>query len=310
MNALVRHVAGLHVAAPGKLVITGAYAVLEGAPALVLAVDRYAVACRETFNLASSYEASFALKQGEAPGVDVSSFWKEGCKLGLGSSAAGLVASLGLREAEGGIDLNRSDVRRRLFDVAKEAHARAQGGGSGVDVAASVYGGIICYVSHPPEPTTIFPVSLPAGTQISCFWSGKSVRTSDALSRLRIFQKEYAEKYRESMNPLLLASCEVMKATVAADAPRFVYSVQQFAEALDAFGQRTGIPIMPEAYRALGERAAFEGAAFYPSGAGGGDMCLYVGLQMPSLSLLQHIERAGLSTFDFEIDQKGVILIK
>ena len=30
--------------APGKLVLSGAYAVLEGAPALVAAVDRYAVA--------------------------------------------------------------------------------------------------------------------------------------------------------------------------------------------------------------------------------------------------------------------------
>jgi phosphomevalonate kinase len=30
--------------APGKLVLSGAYAVLEGAPALVAAIDRYAVA--------------------------------------------------------------------------------------------------------------------------------------------------------------------------------------------------------------------------------------------------------------------------
>ena len=30
--------------APGKLVLSGAYAVLEGAPALVAAVDRYVVA--------------------------------------------------------------------------------------------------------------------------------------------------------------------------------------------------------------------------------------------------------------------------
>ena len=33
--------------APGKLVLSGAYAVLEGAPALVCAVDRYVVALRK-----------------------------------------------------------------------------------------------------------------------------------------------------------------------------------------------------------------------------------------------------------------------
>jgi len=34
----------VRIIAPGKLVLTGAYAVLEGAPAIVVAVDRYAVA--------------------------------------------------------------------------------------------------------------------------------------------------------------------------------------------------------------------------------------------------------------------------
>ena len=33
--------------APGKLVLSGAYAVLEGAPAIVAAVDRYAMADTE-----------------------------------------------------------------------------------------------------------------------------------------------------------------------------------------------------------------------------------------------------------------------
>ncbi len=36
-----------HARAPGKLVALGEYAVLDGAPALVLAIDRYAVATLE-----------------------------------------------------------------------------------------------------------------------------------------------------------------------------------------------------------------------------------------------------------------------
>jgi len=69
----------VNVIAPGKLVLTGAYAVLEGAPAIVAAVDRYAVV------------------DTQSPGkVDVRSLHDEaGQKLGLGSSAASLVASFG-----------------------------------------------------------------------------------------------------------------------------------------------------------------------------------------------------------------------
>ena len=38
--------------APGKLIVTGEYAVLEGAPALVVAMNRRAIATRRPSNVA------------------------------------------------------------------------------------------------------------------------------------------------------------------------------------------------------------------------------------------------------------------
>ena len=55
--------------APGKLVMSGAYAVLEGAPALATAVDRYAVADTERAPDRYSREVLAVLSQAEAPFV-------------------------------------------------------------------------------------------------------------------------------------------------------------------------------------------------------------------------------------------------
>src|SRR5258708_4450324 len=108
----------MKAAAPGKLVITGAYAVLEGAPAIVCAVDRYAYAeDRDGPTIAdgdrpwrSTREVTAALDP--APATDTSALEDAGQKLGLGSSAAALVAALGLRHAQKGDDLDAAHVRR------------------------------------------------------------------------------------------------------------------------------------------------------------------------------------------------------
>src|SRR5688572_33181913 len=87
--------------APGKLVLSGAYSVLEGAPALVAAVDRYALAdeAREAPLITAEVRAAIAAGYLiEAPWFDASALRADaaagGRKLGLGSSAAILVASL------------------------------------------------------------------------------------------------------------------------------------------------------------------------------------------------------------------------
>ena len=85
----------MRACAPGKLVLSGAYSVLEGAPAIVSAVDRYV--CCDSARPAEliTPEVRAALPAGaDAPLFDASALRAEGRKLGLGSSAAILVASL------------------------------------------------------------------------------------------------------------------------------------------------------------------------------------------------------------------------
>ena len=92
--------------APGKLVLTGAYAVLDGAPAIVVAVDRHAVADASRTARSAAPEIRAALEGAPAPEVDVSALYDaRGGKLGLGSSAAAVVAALAARALAEGADL-------------------------------------------------------------------------------------------------------------------------------------------------------------------------------------------------------------
>ena len=93
--------------APGKLILTGEYAVLDGAPAIVIAVDRRAIARRNAIPRGSSpfliaVAEEIAARRGAADpaaraaleiSVDSTAFYNRAQKLGLGSSAA--VVALG-----------------------------------------------------------------------------------------------------------------------------------------------------------------------------------------------------------------------
>jgi phosphomevalonate kinase len=140
------------VVAPGKAILCGEYAVLHGAPAVSVAVDRVVraraqtganptpfitAAIRRTTAELLAAGASPTLISGDAVSVDSSALYEGHQKIGLGSSAAVTVAVTGAVFASAGLPL---DDRRRLFRLADEAHTEAQGTrGSGIDVATAVW---------------------------------------------------------------------------------------------------------------------------------------------------------------------------
>ncbi len=149
--------------APGKLILTGEYAVLDGAPALVIAVDRRVVARRHgpqgtspfVLAVARELEARYGADSAGAAAalelsVDSRAFYDGPKKLGLGSSAAVTVVATALSLAVQHDSAQLDDARRRdILEIALAAHANAQGArgarGSGADIAAAVYGGTIAF---------------------------------------------------------------------------------------------------------------------------------------------------------------------
>lgn len=289
------------VFAPGKLVLSGAYAVLEGAPAIVVATSRGAIADTSRVALTPTPEVRAAIGDRSAPHVDASSMFVGSRKLGLGASAAILVASIGALEAEAGIDLASPDVRAGIFARARAAHAEAQDGGSGVDVASAVYGGVLRYVIDDPSPVT-----LPAGANVFAFACGTSARTS----ALRAEVDRLADA-----NPTLHAACfadltaiamAAADAVGAGDGSGFIAAIRRAARALARLGEAADVPIVPPGFARLEELAAEFDSAFCVAGAGGGDVAVLVGPRAPTPTFLERAHALGLFPLELDLDEKGV----
>jgi len=295
----------VRVVAPGKLLLTGAYAVLEGAPAIVCAVSRLAVAGGERRG-APSAEVAAAMHGAEAPGIDVSDLFAGSQKLGLGSSAAAVVAALGYQAALAGEDLADAGVRRRIFDRARLAHAAVQSGGSGVDIAASVYGGALRYRLHGEAAPSVDPVALPAGLRIDTYWSGTSVRTSDMRARVEARKVRAPSEHAARMAELGAAALAASTAVDRGHVGDFVLAVQAAEKGLRALGRDADAPIVPPSVEGLVRLAEEEKGAFCPSGAGGGDVFVRVGQAPASPRFTAEAAAAGLEKIELEIDVLGV----
>ncbi len=296
--------------APGKLVLCGEYAVLDGAPAISAAVDRRArVALRESdgdivvttvgfqddeyhFRLGESgleptreqgelplvqaIVANAGLPPGTGLGVelDTSAFFDAGIKLGLGSSAALTVALVNALAAFRGGDKNRPRSCGEMI------HRHFQGGrGSGVDIATSAEGGLIRYsrqVRHESDRTTTYSwvlgrVNWPEGLEAAVLSSGVSASTPGKLAKL------------DSQDRLPISDALAGAAEHAADAwqggeaDRVLEATGRFATTLADFSRAYHLDVYGAGHEALAELAAKQGLVYKPCGAGGGDIGVVLG---------------------------------
>lgn len=344
----------LIASAPAKLVLLGDYAVLEGARALVQAVDRRAnvrVAPREDsacFVYAPDLgihgaravigqdgawqwqcdEASQAkltlvdhvwhglLREGLAPAssqgfdlhLDTSGFFHTDgvSKLGLGSSAALTVALASAWATYAGHDdamLDRTHWIRRLLHM----HGHWQGGrGSGVDVAASVAGGLIAYQLIGPEREPTYEPMSAEGLHSLFVWSGQSVSTSDSLQRLAQWRQRHANDYAAHMNELGAVSAAAIDALEQRRVRSFIGLTKDYALGLQRFGAACGLEIYSPAQKQLADMASGTDVSYKPCGAGG-DFGVVFAEDAERLATFERvIVSAGMHVVSLGLDSRGV----
>ncbi len=297
--------------APGKLFLTGAYAVLEGHPAVVLAVDRYASARLVECGAGSSRPEVVAVARrldADPPAIDVSALEERGRKLGLGSSAAAAVAAAGAILAFRGGSLDDPEVRRMALDVALAAHREVQPRGSGGDVAAAALGGAIV-VRKEGEAVHASSVTLPPRLVWHAFALSRSMRTSDALDALAERGGDDADG-RRALAVLAEAAIAGERALRLGSAEEFVAACEAHVRGLASLGQTLGKDLVPpeldRAREVLGLRSIGADAVLLPSGAGGGDVVLWVSSRAPSAEELLALAGAGLSALRLSLSKRGV----
>lgn len=292
--------------APGKVVISGAYSVLHGAPAIVSAVSRYVVADSARPAQLLTDEVRAALRAGQtAPWFDAEALREGGRKLGLGSSAAILAASLYALERASS-DLPESELRQQLFDRALAAHRAAQGGGSGVDVAASTFGGTLVYRLRPEAPPELVPVGLP---QTLCFevWTcPTSASTRALLGAVAELGRSDPSAHRHWLELQGAAATAAAHSLQQPGAPGFVAALRGQLVALSGLGRAAGVSIVTAELAALGPAAEQEGGVLLPAGAGGGDIALFVGERPSSPALRRELVSAAHQLLPAQLGAPGV----
>ena len=283
----------IDVTAPGKLVLSGEYAVLHGAPAVCMAVDRRARVTIEdsdedhhTVSAPGFSEAtgrfraangSFEWLNGgddydlfrnvwqmagvqptrpRAITLDTHEFFhrRSGVKIGVGSSAA-LASALAKALTPPGEDALR---------VAFDAHRQFQSGvGSGADVACSIAGGLIEYTMN---GTLIDSLQWPTGLHFAVVWVGEPASTRERLIRLGKQSK------RVSGAALVMASRRMARAWRSAVARDILLEYADYIGVLREFSVDHDLGIFDAGHDKLTDAAVEMGVVYKPCGAGSGDV--------------------------------------
>lgn len=262
------------VKAPGKAFLMGEYAVLDGAPAVVAAVGCFAKASWEhapagpsksPFVLAATRVVEAAIQPSGKrlplgqPYVHSAAFFQDRRKLGLGSSAAVTVSTVGLLLEKVGVPIR--DHRSLIHDLALRAHQEAQGiQGSGADILASTWGGV--RVLHAPAVETPLPAHV-------CL-----VTTSQSMSTASILQVFYGlgAQVKPIVQRLADAAQQFVTAWQKEDQPGLFASVEAAADGYRTLSDLLGIQLMTPDQEQIILYARAEGGVAKPSGAGGGDI--------------------------------------
>jgi phosphomevalonate kinase len=289
--------------APGKIVLSGAYCVLEGAPAIVSAVDRYVVCDTTRPAQLVTAEVRAALQDSPAPHFDASALRAHDRKLGLGSSAAILVATLAA--LRGGAEAEQ-DLRRAIEPLALAAHRRAQGGGSGIDVAASVWGGTLIATRSAPDVLELQSLNLPEELVVEAWASDISASTPELLASVALLRDRDPREYAQLMTLLGTAARRAADACLARRADELLSALQAQRAGLSALGQAAGVPIVTPAVARLADRAELDGSVVLPSGAGGGDIVLWVSTRASSPEFRALAEQLGHFHVPLALHARGV----
>ncbi|TFD17234.1 mevalonate kinase [Cryobacterium sp. TMT4-10] len=338
----------IRTSAPGKLFLLGEYAVLEGAPALLTAVDRRVLVSIDdiddlndpasgawqltaaglgigienlTLNTDGALPAGLdprlrarltlfdavretVLARAPRPvrplriSIDSTAFSRGGHKLGLGSSAAVAVTLTAALARSAGLDLGSEE----LFRLAHAAHRSAQNGtGSGGDVAASVYGGLIGYTPGAD------PVRLrwPAGLSLMAVVTGEGSLTTRLVGRVAEYAATDAAGYAADLSRL--AGLAARAETALADPAGFLGLAADYFAALALLDAHAGAGIVTERHLELQAFAHREGGVFKTSGAGGGDVGLAFSLSgEPTERLSAALEAAGATVVPLGFSAPGL----
>lgn len=282
--------------------IAGEYAVLFGASALALAIDRRAQCTltvrdegfwqldseprfwHETASLAALlseshthmlspcllwFDRQSSLPEHVSLHMDTQGFFENDRKLGLGSSAGVLVALY----ASLATLVNRSMSAHDLMKMYRKCNDH----GSGIDVLTAFHGGLV----HLKNQTTT-NVQLPQGIYFDTYAVGFSTNTASMVKLVRLAFHSLPMSLQQKF--LTAADSVVDSLSNHRD---FFADLQHFIQIYRAINSEAKLEIWSTPHEMMYRLADEVGVLYKPSGAGGGDIGLAIATDPQDLAALR-----------------------
>lgn len=311
--------------APGKIFVAGEYAVLEGAPAICIAINRRARVTISRSETTTHYVSAPGYRQDgehfenitsvakDLPllaavwdqfpqasqaslniEIDTHRFKSGKEKLGIGSSAAAAVALTAAFSATAEDD----------GDVCQQAHLAHRvlqnGRGSGADVASSYHGGVVEYRMRTAATASL---CWPTDLHYALLWSGRSASTAEQL------QKLIGMGASDAVVALVAAAENVATAWRRDSAQPVLAALREYVDAFRHYDDEYQLGIFSAGHATLTEQAAALGLVYKPCGAGGGDFGIALADDRQTLhTFVAAAEVEGFVHSDFAIDPVGLVV--
>ena len=322
------------VSAPGKLMLLGEHAVVYNHPCLVTAVDQRMRATVEVndkpileinapdvqisnykkpmdqigqgdipkgakfvevavSNILSRFRNKFGMT--EKNGLKITTTSEFSSQFGFGSSSASTVCTIKAISELLGLNLSQEEI----FDLSYKTVLDIQGKGSGFDVAAAVYGGILYYVTGGKviEPLKIDSLPLIVG------YSGVKADTVTLINKVKESFAKRQDRLNEIYNNIEDLVNSARAALIKKDWKKFGSLMNNNQELLGELG--VSIEKLDRMVKGALEAGAY-GAKL--SGAGGGDCMIAISPNNKKKKVKKSIAKAGGEVINVATNAEGVRL--
>lgn len=252
---------------------------------------------------------------------------KTGAKYGLGSSAA-VVTSVITAILEKFLQYRPS--RNLIFKLSAIAHVRTQGSGSGADIAASTFGGLIYYKSFQAnwlkhemkKSEQIIPIlqkkwrylhikqiSFPSDMTICIGWTGKPASTKNLVREISQLKQSNLQAYNDFLQNSKNAVNIIYESVKQNNRVKFFEGIKLNRETLSLLGKVADVPIETEKLALLSDAAEQLNGAGKLSGAGGGDCGLaFLQKEEDREKLYDIWQQHDIEPLSITLDTKGTVI--
>jgi mevalonate kinase len=280
---------------PGKVMLSGEYAVLYGGTAVLMPVSRYLRLSDSKADDNSDYSpmikaaldyhivelVDYESSHGKPTiAIDSSEFFGVGAdgkkiKLGLGLSAAEAVGVIALRFESAGQDWTK--IRPLVCEYADAVHRKVQRGlGSGADVAVCALGEPIRFRRFGDRPR-VEPIDINQKIPLRLVWTGTSADTREMVADFDDWLKREGEKAEKMLLMLIESSRRLADSWFDEPVDMLFENLDIYASIMTEIAGQADIQYSLPIHNEIAQWAGHHGGRAKPAGAGGGDMVLLIG---------------------------------